>query len=165
MTDPTTTTTVDDNIDLAHAGQFLLGFEALNIPYLMGSRVTPPDNSRLGYVPTLLFGFGSKSWQHIIRIGVAANAYVDSTEFVLGYGMRYYFMKGKWKPYFMWNGGLVMGGGSNFALHPRAAIGVEYDHTRKYGFWFDTGPGVMLAFKEDAQRFTWSFAAGANVRF
>ncbi|MBI3073445.1 MAG: hypothetical protein HYY84_15140 [Deltaproteobacteria bacterium] len=167
---PTTTVTeppptkVEDNVDLSHAGQTLLGFEALNIPYVMGSKITPPDNSRVGYVPTLLLGFG-KTWQHIIRIGIGANAYVDSTEFILGYGMRYYFMKGQWKPYFMWNGGLVMGGGSNFALHPRAAIGVEYDHTRKFGFWFDTGPGIMLAFKDDAQRFTWSFAAGANVRF
>jgi hypothetical protein len=148
----------------SHAGQVFLGLEIISIPVLLGSRVTPPNNSKVGYVPALLVGFG-KTWQHMFQLGIGGNFYVDATEFVLGYGMRYYFLNGKFKPYFMWNGGLIFGSGSNFGLHPRAAIGLEYDHTRKFGFWFDTGPGFIVAFKEDVQRFTWSFGAGGNLRF
>lgn len=150
--------------DFSHAGQIFLGLELFNIAYLMGSRVTPPNNSSVGYVPAIMVGFG-KTWQHLFQLGIGGNFYVDTTEFVLGYGMRYYFLKGKLKPYFAWNGGLIFGSGSNFGIHPRAAIGLEVDQTRKFGFWFDTGPGFILAFKDDVQRFTWSFAAGGNLRF
>jgi hypothetical protein len=135
---------------LSHNGQFIIQFSLLELPYLF-NQVTDwnPSGSRLAWMPTLGFGFGSGSTEYLLKLGGGVNRFADDRAFVFGFERRHYFGSGTFKGIFFWN--VMFGTGSHVTVYQmfNLGVGLQIDLSRRFGFYASFGPGFLTTWGGD----------------
>lgn len=136
---------------LAHAGQFIFHFSFLELPYLFHQVTQRSANDRrIGWMPTLGFGYGAGSGEYILKFGGGVNAFADDNAFMFGIERRNYIGSGVFKGMFFFN--LMFGTGSHVTFYQMFNLGVGFqiDPSRRYGFFVAFGPGFVTTLGGDA---------------